>query len=133
MSYLITYKGKFRMFFTDSARFLNGERVAWEIWRDGGPVDVLALGIASRKNDNRIADRVEWFQPRYLLPTHYDNFFRPMDEMVDWDYKILLPNDNSLLKEFIDGYCGGEVRPPCPALRMTKFDYYYSLENLIRR
>jgi hypothetical protein len=56
-----------------------------------------------------------------------------MDEMVDWDYRILLPNDNSLLKKFIVDYCGKEVRPPCPLLRMTKFSYYYSMENLLRR
>jgi L-ascorbate metabolism protein UlaG (beta-lactamase superfamily) len=131
MTYLIDYKG-FRILATDSARFLNEGLTGWEILQ-GGTVDLLLQGIASRKKDNHIADRVTWTAPRYLVPTHFDNFFKPMDQFQEFDYKILLPNDNSNLKAFIDGFCGKEIRRPCPALRMTKMFYYYGLENLIRR
>jgi L-ascorbate metabolism protein UlaG (beta-lactamase superfamily) len=132
LMYLIEWKG-FRILATDSARGLNGDRTGYEIVSEGGPIDLLLQGIASRLKDNHIAERVDWTMPRYFIPTHYDNFFFPMDQFWKFDYKILLPNDNSLFKEFIDDYCGKEVNPPCPALRTMKMFYYYSLSNLLTR
>jgi len=144
MTYLIEYsmgsglspdpKRTLRIFATDSARFLNGDLVSSEVTQ-GGRVDLLLEGIASRKKDNRISDKINGFNPAYFIPTHYDNFFKPMGEFQTFDFEIsdpiVAPKDNSNLKEFIQGFCGPEIRRPCPRFRMLKMFYYYSLENFL--
>lgn len=138
MTYLIEYsagsglpgnpKRTLRIFASDSARFLHGERVSREVM-EGGPVDLLLEGITSRKKDNGIPQKIEGFMPRYFIPTHYDNFFVPLDQFRTFDFEIKTPNDNVQLKEFIQTFCGPETH--CPKLRMMKMFYYYSLENLL--
>src|SRR5206468_2435085 len=100
----------------------------------GGPVDLLLEGIASRMKDNQIVTRINKLKPRYFIPTHYDNFFKPMDQFRTFDFElidpIIAPNDNSRLKEFIETF-GHDVQTPLPKLRMMKMFYYYSLEELL--
>ena len=127
MTYLIEYKDQFRIFAVDSPRFLHSERVSAEIMA-GGPIDVLLEGIASRKTDNAIPARITGFHPVYLVPTHFDNFFIPLDEFKVFDFKIMLFTDNSNLKGFIDDY-----RYAGPKLRMMKMFYYYSMDHLLHR
>ncbi len=128
LTYLIEYKNQFRIFAVDSARFLNPDgRVSMEVMA-GGPIDVLLEGIASRIKDNGIPERIKGFQPRYMVPTHFDNFFIPLDQFRIFDFRITLFTDNSNLKGFIDEYGGAEG----PKLRLMKMFYYYSMENLLR-
>ena len=143
MTYLIEYNAgsdlpggpnrTFRIFASDSARFLNNERVSAEV-AEGGPVDILLEGIASRIKDNKIPQRIDGFKPRYFIPTHYDNFFKPMDQFQIFDFMIMdpiiAPNDNSRLSEFIRTF-GQDIHVPPPKLRMLKMSYYYSLQNLL--
>lgn len=138
MTYLIEYnassglpgspKRTLRIFASDSARFLHGERVSREV-TEGGPVDILLEGIASRKKDNGIPQKIGGFRPQYFIPTHFDNFFIPLDQFRTFDFEIKSPNDNSRLKEFIQTFCAPSTY--CPKLRMLKMFYYYSLENLL--
>jgi L-ascorbate metabolism protein UlaG (beta-lactamase superfamily) len=133
LTFLVEYAGphgSFRIFATDTARYLNPVRVSMEV-AEHGPVDLLLEGIASRKHDNGIPDRIAGLQPRYFVPTHFDNFFKSMDQSWTFDWRILLPQDNSRLKDFIDEYCDSES-PFCPKLRMMKTFYYYSLNGLVR-
>jgi len=136
MTYLIEYnpgapKKKLRIFAADSARFLNGERVSREVM-EGGPVDLLLEGIASRKKENGISEKINGFKPAYFIPTHYDNFFVPFDQFRTFDFEISATgSDNSRLKEFIQTFCGPDIQSPCPKLRTMKMFYYYSLEKLL--
>jgi hypothetical protein len=140
MTYLIEYdagpeaaggpKRTVRMFAADSARFLNGERVSSEVTA-GGPVDILLEGIASRRKENGIPRKIDGFKPRYFIPTHYDDFFVPLDQFRTFDFEInATGSDNSRLKEFIEAFCGPDIHVPCPKLRTMKMFYYYSLQTL---
>lgn len=139
LTYLIEYKG-LRIFAADSPRFLHIERVSAEVMA-GGRIDVLLQGIASRKArdddgtplSNDLPQRIKGFQPRYFIPTHFDNFFVPLKHFKIFDYQINVVTDNSDLKGFIDGYRNDSClnTDPCPNLRMMKMFYYYSLEKLL--
>jgi hypothetical protein len=43
------------------------------------PVDLAILGMALPDSRARLPDALERLQPRYFLPSHQDNFFRPLD------------------------------------------------------
>jgi L-ascorbate metabolism protein UlaG (beta-lactamase superfamily) len=138
MTYLIEYttgsgnaKRTFRIFAADSARFLHPAEVSREVMQ-GGPVDLLLEGIASRKKENMIPQKIDGFMPKYFIPTHYDNFFVSFDKFRTFDFAIKeTGSDNSQLKQFIETFCGPEIHSPCPKLRMMKMFYYYSLEKLL--
>lgn len=42
-------------------------------------VDLAILGMALADSRARLPDALERLQPRYFLPSHQDNFFRPLD------------------------------------------------------
>ena len=42
-------------------------------------VDLAILGMALPDSRARLPDALERLQPRYVLPSHQDNFFRPLD------------------------------------------------------
>jgi L-ascorbate metabolism protein UlaG (beta-lactamase superfamily) len=44
-----------------------------------GPVDLAILGVALPDSRGRFADAVRRLRPRYILPSHQDNFFKPLD------------------------------------------------------
>ena len=47
-------------------------------------VDVFLAGIAGRSFTERYWERIlPLLDPRYLVPTHYDNFFKPLGEGMD--------------------------------------------------
>ena len=43
------------------------------------PVDLAILGMALPDSRARLPDALERLQPRYILPSHQDNFFRPLE------------------------------------------------------
>lgn len=43
------------------------------------PVDLAILGMALPDSRARLPDALKRLQPRYVLPSHQDNFFRPLD------------------------------------------------------
>ena len=43
------------------------------------PVDLAILGVALPDSRLRLACALERLEPRYILPSHQDNFFRPLD------------------------------------------------------
>ena len=43
------------------------------------PVDLAILGMALPDSRARLPSALERLQPRYVLPSHQDNFFRPLD------------------------------------------------------
>ena len=47
--------------------------------RDAGPVDLAILGVAVPDSRARLAAAVERLRPCLVLPSHQDNFFRPLD------------------------------------------------------
>jgi L-ascorbate metabolism protein UlaG (beta-lactamase superfamily) len=42
-------------------------------------VDLAILGVALPDSRTRLPDALERLEPRYFLPSHQDNFFRPLD------------------------------------------------------
>jgi L-ascorbate metabolism protein UlaG (beta-lactamase superfamily) len=134
LTYLIEYvvggKTKLRIFAADGARSLDQKDVSREVAADG-PVDILLQGIAARKKENAIPDRIEGFQPKYFIPTHYDNFFVPFTEFRNFDFTIQMQTDNSALVDFLRTFSKTAEKSPGTRLRMMKMFYYYSLENLL--
>ena len=65
--------------------------LAWHHWRPGpcARADVLVIGADIRLRE--LAELIDQVQPRLLIPTHWDNFLRPLEKP---------------LKPFF--------RPPCP-------------------
>ena len=43
------------------------------------PVDLAILGVALPDSRERFIDTVRRLRPRYILPSHQDNFFQPLD------------------------------------------------------
>jgi hypothetical protein len=142
LTYLIEYDGgRFRIFAADSPKSLHQDRVSMQVMA-GGPIDLLLEGIASRKRvdengapvSNDIPARIAGFRPRYLVPTHFDDFFVPLRKFKVFDYEIKLLTDNSDLEGFLGGFKRDSCKSadPCPELRLMKMFYYYSLKNLLR-
>jgi len=44
-----------------------------------GPIDLAILGVALPDSRARFVDAVRRLRPRYILPSHQDNFFQPLD------------------------------------------------------
>ncbi len=44
-----------------------------------GPVDLAILGVALPDSRARFIEAVRRLRPRYILPSHQDNFFQPLD------------------------------------------------------
>ncbi len=61
---------------------------------DVGPVDLAILGTALPDSRKRYAEAVTALRPRYILPSHQDDFFRPLDRgfafglMTDFSYLL---------------------------------------------
>lgn len=134
LTYLIEYvvagKTKLRIFAADGARSLDQKDVSQEV-AAGGPLDILLQGIAARNKENAIPARIEGFQPKYFIPTHYDNFFVPFTEFRNFDFTIQMQTDNSALVDFLRTFSKTAEKSPGTRLRMMKMFYYYSLENLL--
>jgi L-ascorbate metabolism protein UlaG (beta-lactamase superfamily) len=45
-----------------------------------GPVDLAILGVAVRDSRERLTAALQWLQPRYVLPSHQDDFFQPLEK-----------------------------------------------------
>jgi L-ascorbate metabolism protein UlaG (beta-lactamase superfamily) len=55
------------------------------------PVDVFLAGVAGRQVTPRYWERVlPKLDPRYVVPTHYDNFFSPLGRPTDMVRKVAL-------------------------------------------
>ena len=134
IGFLIEYRG-LRFFFTESPIVRHADQI--------GRVDVLIQGIASRRESDFIANTMAAVQPRYVIPSHYDDFFRPFSDFQQFDAKIGEgPLDFSRFEEFVRGYeeqylgrARTLLKNPNPAfhprLRLLKLFYYYSLEKLV--
>ncbi|MGH7496755.1 MAG: MBL fold metallo-hydrolase [bacterium] len=135
IGFLVEYRD-LRFFFSESPIVRHADQV--------GRVDVLIQGIASRKDCDFIANTMAAVQPRYVIPTHYDDFFKPLTEFQNFDAKIGEgPLDFSRFEDFVYGYEGGYAAQARalvkhengsfdPQLRLLKLFYYYSLEKLVR-
>ena len=44
------------------------------------PVDLAILGVYLRDSRNRVLPALRRLRPRYILPSHQDDFFRPLSE-----------------------------------------------------
>ena len=43
-----------------------------------GRIDLAILGVALSDSRSRFAQNLEWLRPRFVLPSHQDNFFLPL-------------------------------------------------------
>ena len=60
--------------------FINsGGRPEQEISTKWRPVDLAILGVAARDSIDAFPRNVAQLRPRYILPSHQDNFFRPLE------------------------------------------------------
>ncbi len=72
----------------------SGGRPGEPLPDDVGPVDLAILGTALPASRKRYAEAVTTLRPRYILPSHQDNFFRPLDRgfsfglMTDFTYLL---------------------------------------------
>ena len=76
---LIEYRGV-RLYFTETPVVVDPAIV--------GRVDILIQGIAARNPDDTIARTVAHLLPIFVIPTHYDNFFRPVSSLRSFDYDL---------------------------------------------
>ncbi|HVK88121.1 MAG TPA: MBL fold metallo-hydrolase [Kofleriaceae bacterium] len=54
-------------------------------------VDVLLAGISGRRFTPRYFERIiRAIEPRLIVPTHYDNFFRPLDAPTTFSFNVNL-------------------------------------------
>jgi L-ascorbate metabolism protein UlaG (beta-lactamase superfamily) len=54
-------------------------------------VDVLLAGISGRRFTPRYFERIiRSIEPRLIVPTHYDNFFRPLDAPTKFSFNVNL-------------------------------------------
>ncbi len=72
LAYLIEVNGK--RIYIDS-----GGRPSLLPPADIGPVDLAILGVALPDSRARFVEAVRRLRPRYILPSHQDNFFQPLD------------------------------------------------------
>ncbi len=133
VGFLIEYRG-LRLFFAESPIVRHADHV--------GRVDILIQGIASRRDCDFIANTMAALQPRYVIPAHYDDFFKPFTQFKKFDAHIGEgPVDFSRFEDFVRGYeenyvararalAKNKSRPFHPQLRLLKLFYYYSLEKL---
>ena len=67
---------------------------------DIGPVDLAILGVALPDSRARFIEAIRRLRPRYVLPSHQDNFFQPLDRgfvfapLTDFP-RVLLDHQNS--------------------------------------
>ncbi len=133
IGYLIEYQG-LRIFFSESAIVRHINQI--------GEVDILIQGITSRRDYNTIVQTLAYLKPKYVIPSHYDNFFKPIKKMKTLDTKIGVgPLNFSRFEQFVIGFERNYVRAARdlfklsgnnfqPKLRLMKLFYYYSLEKL---
>lgn len=70
---LLVECGGFRIYHGGSADLIDGETAA------AGNVDLLLLGLAGRKHTpDYIARMTKLLKPKFIVPIHYDNFFKPL-------------------------------------------------------
>jgi len=134
IGYLIEYQG-LRIFFTESPIVRHSSEI--------GNVDILIQGIATRKDYNTIPRTLASLQPEYVIPSHYDNFFKPLQEFENFDVRIGFgPVDFSRFEQFVTSFesyyverARNRLRQNAhslkPKLRLMKLFYYYSLVNLL--
>lgn len=134
VNFLIEYRG-LRLLFAESPLVRHAGQI--------GRVDILLQGIASRRDGDGIANTLAALQPRYVIPAHYDDFFKPFTAFEKFDARIGEgPVDFSRFEDFVRGFEAKYVararllledksRPLHSQLRLLKLFYYYSLENLI--
>lgn len=76
--------GGARLYHQGSADFIEDEIV------DRG-VDVFLCGISGRRFTPRYIERiVRALEPKLIVPTHYDNFFRPLDQPAAFSFNVNL-------------------------------------------
>ena len=134
IGYLIEYQG-IRIFFTESPIVRHSNEI--------GNVDILIQGIAARRDYNTISGTLAALQPEYVIPGHYDNFFKPLKEFEKFDVNIGFGAvDFSRFEQFVtsfERYYVERARKRLtqnahsfqPKLRLMKLFYYYSLVNLL--
>jgi L-ascorbate metabolism protein UlaG (beta-lactamase superfamily) len=134
VGYLIEYQG-IRIFFTESPIVRHSNEI--------GNVDILIQGIAARRDYYTISGTLAALQPEYVIPGHYDNFFKPLKEFEKFDVNIGFgPVDFSRFEQFVtsfERYYVERARKRLtqnahsfqPKLRLMKLFYYYSLVNLL--
>ncbi|MFQ6608091.1 MAG: MBL fold metallo-hydrolase [Fidelibacterota bacterium] len=137
IEYLISYKG-LRIYFSETPITLYPKAVEH--------AHIVLQGIAARKNEHTIPQTLAYLKPQYLIPAHYDNFFKPLQEFQQFDYHIGLPYaeeviDFSRWEEFLvefptflkeaQGLNPQATSDNPTQIRVLKLFYYYSLESLI--
>lgn len=69
-------------------------------------VDLAILGVAVGDGQRRFVETVQALKPRYILPSHQDNFFIPLDKGFRFSAISKFPK---LKREFEDGDFAGEL------------------------
>lgn len=72
LAFLIEMGGK-RIFINSGGRPNDVVSTSWR------PVDLAILGVAARDSIRAVPPTLARLRPRYVLPSHQDDFFRPLD------------------------------------------------------
>ena len=144
IGYLVETNG-LRIYFSDSPLVINPELI--------GQVDILIQTITTRAKNN-IGSCLSELKPKYYIPAHYDNFFKPLSVFNKFDPVIGLDllekrsdspkpslieysRYNEFFTEFETQYVPQALESKKldrrPRLRVLKLLYYYSLESLITK
>ncbi len=132
LQWLISYRG---------LRILFSETPVYRHVRAIGRVDIVIQGIASRLDLQNLIRAWSTLQPAYIIPCHFDDFFKPLTEMQEFDYRIGTLADFARLPQFLSAFrtwylpqlkrrTHGSLQPP--KLRMMYMLRYYALDRLLK-
>ena len=71
------------------------------------PVDLAILGVYLRESRNRVLPALRRLRPRYILPSHQDDFFRPLSE----EFQFGTMTDFSDVLRSVEKYRSHSPRP----------------------
>jgi L-ascorbate metabolism protein UlaG (beta-lactamase superfamily) len=80
------------------------------------PVDLAILGVYLRESRNRVLPALHRLQPRYILPSHQDDFFRPLSK----GFRFGPMTRFSAVLDAVKSYQSDSLRPT----RLILLDYF---------
>jgi L-ascorbate metabolism protein UlaG (beta-lactamase superfamily) len=78
LAFLIEIGGR-RIYVDSGGRLLGGELTAPFADRPPAPIDLAIVGVALPDSRERLTLLLERLRPRFVLPSHQDDFFRPLE------------------------------------------------------
>ncbi len=80
LAFLIELDGK-RIYVDSGGKLFHGDLIApWRQAAADPPIDLAIVGVALPDSRARYTSLIRALKPRFVLPSHQDDFFRPLDD-----------------------------------------------------